>query len=260
LRVGYALHSEGGVRSLLVCLGLAGVSAIVGIRHRPEPADAAHTSRPLHIQSISLDGRSLPSLRPVLSVQAGDLYNAAKAAHDRAALERALLERGYLGAKVDGPRVTYDVTGGVFVTYAITQGPVFHVRNVTVTGATEINAGVVTLGAGEVVAADRIEHARLALAERLAVRGAPVTVVAKVYPDESAAVADVELAATPRAAVSFPCGGDARPDDAGAIHADRHRLVERTCSARAAERRRRRFGRAREEGRAAPRADAALVR
>jgi outer membrane protein assembly factor BamA len=191
------LHSDDGVRSLLVCLGLAAVSAVVGIRHRPQPADAARVSRPLQIQSISLDGRSLPSLRPVLSLHAGDLFDAAKAAQDRAALESTLVERGYLSAKVDSPQVTYDMTGGVFMTYAITQGPLFHVRSVTVTGATQTNAGVVTIGVGEVVAADRIAHARLALAERLAVRGAPVTVVAKVYPDESAAVADVELAAAP---------------------------------------------------------------
>lgn len=195
--MGRALQIEAGVRSLLVCLGLAGISAIVGIRHRPEPADAARVSRPLEIQSISLAGRSLPSLRDALSLQAGDHYDAAKAAQDRASLERALVERGYLFAKVDGPQVTYDRTAGVFVTYAIAQGPLFHVRTVTVTGATELNAGVVTLGAGEVVAADRIAHARQALAERLAARGEPLRVVAKVYPDESAAVADVEFAATP---------------------------------------------------------------
>jgi outer membrane protein assembly factor BamA len=197
LRVGRALQLDGGVRSLLVCLGLAAVSAIVGMRHRPQPADAARVSTPLEIQSISLDGRSLPSLRDALSLHAGDRYDAAKAARDRGSLETALVERGYLGAKVTGPDVTYDATAGAFMTYAIEQGPLFHVRSVIVTGATETNAGVVTLGVGEVVAADRIEHARLALAERLAVRGAPVHVVAKVVPDKSAAVADVEFAATP---------------------------------------------------------------
>ena len=185
------------MRSLLVCLALAGASAVVGIRHRPQPADAARASRPLEIQSISLDGRALPSLRGVMSLEAGDRYDAAKAAQDRAALEAALVERGYLIAKVDFPQVTYDASGAVFLTYAITQGPLFHVRSVTVTGTTETMAGVVTLAAGEVVAADRIAQARLAMAERMAVRGKPASVVAKVVPDESAAVADVELAATP---------------------------------------------------------------
>jgi outer membrane protein assembly factor BamA len=155
------------------------------------------TSRPLEIQSISLDGRALPSLRPVLSLKAGERYDAAKAAQDRSELEASLVGRGYLNAKVEGPQVTYDATAGVFVTYAIAQGPLFHVRSVIVTGATETNAGVVTLRAGEVVAADRIEKARLALVERLAVRGKAASVVANVVPDESAAVADVELAATP---------------------------------------------------------------
>ncbi len=185
------------MRALLLCLGLAGLTAVVGIRHQPQPAEAQRASRPNEIQSISLDGRALPSLRPVLSLRAGDRYDAAKAAQDRAALEAALVDRGYLIAKVDSPQVTYDANGGVFVTYAITQGPLFHVRSVTVTGATETVAGVVTLAAGEVVAADRIKQARLALAERMAIRGKPASVVAKVIPDESAAVADVELAATP---------------------------------------------------------------
>lgn len=132
-----------------------------------------------------------------MTLEVGDRYDAAKAAHDRSALEAALVERGYLIAKVDFPQVSYDATGGVFVTYAIAQGPLFHVRTVTVTGTTETMAGVVTLAAGEVVAADRIEKARLAMAERMAVRGKPASVVAKVVPDETTPVADVELAATP---------------------------------------------------------------
>lgn len=185
------------MRALLVCLGLAGLAGWVGIRHQPRPAEAEARHAPQEIVSIAFDGRALPSLRDVLSLHVGDRYDAAKTARDRQALETALVERGYLGAKVGSAQVTYGATGGVFVTYAIAQGPLFHVRSVTITGATETNAGVVTLAAGEVVAADRIAHARGALAERLAARGTPVTVVANVRLDETAAVADVELAVTP---------------------------------------------------------------
>lgn len=188
------------MRALLVCLGLAGVFGWVGYLHLPldAKADPARVSRPDEVLSVSLDGRSLPSsLRPLLSLRAGERFDADKVVRDRSALLAALIDAGYLRAKVSDALVTHDTTGGVFVTYAIVQGPQFHVRNVVVTGVTDKDAGVVTLAAGEVVSADRIVHARHALAERLRVRGKSVAVTANVHPDPAGTVADVELTVTP---------------------------------------------------------------
>jgi outer membrane protein assembly factor BamA len=185
---------------LLVCLGLAGIVGGVGYLHLPNGAQAESTraGRPGDVQSVSLDGRSLPSnLRSVLSLHAGERFDADKVVRDRNALITALTDLGYLRAHVSDPVVTHDSTGGVFVTYAIAQGPQFVVRTVTVTGVTDKDAGVVTLAAGEIVAADRIVHARQALAERLRVRGKRGAVTANVHPDPAGTVADVELAVTP---------------------------------------------------------------
>ncbi len=79
------------------------------------------------------------------------------------------------------------------MTFQVTKGPVFKLRSVTVTGATERDAGVVTLSAGDDAIADRIERARQGLAETLSRRGKPSQVTVATRADLAAGVVDVEL-------------------------------------------------------------------
>ncbi|HSD85964.1 MAG TPA: POTRA domain-containing protein [Kofleriaceae bacterium] len=171
--------------------GVATISQVTMDRATAEPARTGHRQE---IVSVSLDGRGLPmsSLRELLTSHAGEAIDTAKLAHDRDALQAELEARGYLAAKVQPAKITYDE--GAFALFAIEQGPLFRVRGVTISGATEKDAGVVTIGVGEIATADRIKLARTALAERLSVRNKPVTVDANVHPDLTAAVVDIELA------------------------------------------------------------------
>lgn len=169
------------------------------IRHLPDDAQAEPTRevRPQEIQSVSLDGRDLPlaALRELLATRAGNLIDLDLLERDRLALADALVARGYLAAQVATPRVTYGAGGAVYVTFAITQGPLFRIRSVSVTGAAASDAGVVTLGGGEIADATRIALARQALEARLRVRGKHSLVVAKLAPDTNAALVDVVLSA-----------------------------------------------------------------
>jgi outer membrane protein assembly factor BamA len=189
------------VRSL-VLLTVFVVGSAVGLVHYLMPeAEAEATERavrPQEVQSVAIDGpRNLPlaAMRAELATHAGDLLDATKLDHDRSALERSLVARGYLDAKAQPAQVSFDSGGGAYVTFSIAHGPLFHVRAITVTGATPRDAGVVTLAVGETVVGDRIERAREALADRLAARGKPGTVAVALHVDEAAAAVDVELSA-----------------------------------------------------------------
>jgi outer membrane protein assembly factor BamA len=193
------------VRTFAILAVLAAAIAYVAIRHLPEEA-SAHPARPVPAQAsrdgfvrgIAFEGEMLPvaALRAQLSVRPGDALDREALFRDRAALETYLASSGYLAAKVEPAQVHVEVGGAVYVTFAIAQGPRFHVRSVTVTGAAVKDAGVVTLGPGEIVSADRIARARDALVQRLAARGKRIAeVVANVALDHDAAVADIELVA-----------------------------------------------------------------
>jgi outer membrane protein assembly factor BamA len=188
------------MRSLLLAAGLAAAAAWGLVRHLPEGEARAEPQivRSQELESVALDAHDLPvtSLREVLASRAGDPLDRAKLEHDRAALQNALAARGYFAAKVGAADVSFDEHGGAYVTFAIDQGPEFHVRTVEVTGATAKDAGVVTLTAGEVASPARFAQAREALAERLAARGKPATVTVEVTTDEAAAAVDVVLSAT----------------------------------------------------------------
>lgn len=179
---------------------MAAVALFLAIRHFPVEAEA-DPARPGHAQEvrgIAFDGRSLPTqeLRALLSTHVGERIDMAKLAHDRAALEDALVARGFYAAHVADAQVVFDADGAAFVTFPIMQGPQFRVRSVTVTGATDADAGIVTLSEGEVIQAERLDQVRTVLAERLASRaGRPADVIATVRPDLSAGVVDVTLAA-----------------------------------------------------------------
>jgi outer membrane protein assembly factor BamA len=138
----------------------------------------------------------MADLRATLTSHAGDQLDTAKLDADRTALEIALVDRGYLSAKVSTPHVMFDSNGGAFITFAVTQGPLFHIRSIAITGASSRDAGIVTISKGEVVRSDRLERARDAMAERLVARGKQANVVSvKLAPDEAAAAVDVVLAA-----------------------------------------------------------------
>ena len=96
-------------------------------------------------------------------------------------------------AEVDPAVVTFADGGGAFVTFAIRQGALFHLRDVRVTGPAARTAGVVTIATGEIAEAARISRARQGVADALANRG-KASVDAKLHVDSAAAMVDVELA------------------------------------------------------------------
>jgi len=186
------------VRSVLLLLALAVAGTWAVVTHLPESeaqAEAITVARPQEIQSVSLDGRNLPlaALRDVLLTKPGALINLDTLSRDRSVLEETLVARGYLAAHVADARVTFGTGGATYVTFPIEAGPMFHIRSVSITGASELDAGVVTLGAGETADASRLTLARQALQARLEVRSKHSLVVTKLAPDLAAGVVDVEL-------------------------------------------------------------------
>lgn len=187
------------MRPLLLLVALALVGGWVFIRHLPEEAQAEPTygARLQEVSSVSFDGRDLPvaALRAALTTRPGQLVDLDALTRDRVVLEEVLVGRGYLSAKVADPRVTFGAGGAVFVTFAIEQGPLYRIANVTVTGASAEDAGVVTLGAGDVADAHRIALARQALEARLRVRDTHRAVHVELRPDPERAVVTIELVA-----------------------------------------------------------------
>jgi outer membrane protein assembly factor BamA len=187
------------MRSLLLVLagvaGLAGCEAQAAIASRGEVTADLGTTK--GIQSVAIDGDNLPLavLRDVLVTKVGGELDPARLAADRVSLERALAARGYLAAHVDPAEVSYSA-GRAFVTFPVEQGAVFKVRSIRVTGATERDAGVVTLAVGDPAIESRIEHARQLLADHLARRGKRMDVTVHVTRDEAGAAVDVELIAS----------------------------------------------------------------
>ena len=201
------------MKSLLVpaLVAAAAAGAWATVRHLPgsvsssaeAPAAAepspAQISAQREVQSIALDGgRGLPlaSLRDCLATHQGDQLDAGRLAQDRAALEHELESRGYLAARVEPAIVTFSPSGGAYVTFPITAGPVFKLRSVTVKGAPIKDASVVTLIAGDEAVASRIERARVTLADALGRRGKPATITVALTTDAAAAAVDVELVAS----------------------------------------------------------------
>lgn len=147
------------------------------------------------VRSVALDGRRVLSsqLREVIGTRPGALLDADQLPRDRDAMERALADLGYLAARVEPARVTFDAAGAAYVTFAVDQGPMFHLRNVAVTGAGK-DATVVTLAAGDDALRSRIERARGELADALGRRGRPAQVELSIHTDVAAAAVDVVLA------------------------------------------------------------------
>jgi outer membrane protein assembly factor BamA len=187
------------VRSFVLLTALAIAAGWVGIRHLPARAEAdiVRPAPSREVQSISFDGRALPlaTLRDALATKQGDIVDAEKLASDRESMIAALAARGYLAAQV-GPARIVQTDRGAFVTFTVEPGPQFRVRSVSVAGATQLEAGVVTLAAGEIVDGHRIERAREALADRLAARGKRRDVLVHLSTDDDRALVDIELVAS----------------------------------------------------------------
>jgi hypothetical protein len=189
------------VRSIVFVVALVIVAAWLMIRRGPVTSANAETAvdRPIarleQVRSVSLDGHRLPAarLRAVLETHPGDQLDAGRLGRDRDAMERALSDLGYLAAHVEPAQVTFDAAGAAYVTFEVDQGPMFHLRNVEVTGPGK-GAAVVTLAPGAAAVGGRIEQARSALAEGLTLRGRPATVELSVRTDLAAAAVDVVLA------------------------------------------------------------------
>jgi hypothetical protein len=189
------------VRSLAIFMAVVIVAAWAMFRHLPntsanaEAAVGRPITRPQEVRSIALDGHRLltSQLREVLETHPGEQLDTARLERDRDAMERALAGLGYLAARVEPAVVTFDTAGAAYLTFEIDQGKLFHLRNVSVTGPGK-DAAVVTLAPGDDAVRDRIDHARLALAEGLARRKLPATVELSVHTDLAAAAVDVVLA------------------------------------------------------------------
>lgn len=181
------------MKSLLVLIAAVAATAWVAVRHLPqgEAEAAAATARTQEIQSVALDGgRGLPlaALRDVLATHRGDQLDANRLVQDRAALEGELATRGYLAARVEPAVVTFSPTGGAYITFQISAGPMFRLRSIKSAGAS-----IVTLTSGDDAVASRIERARQALSDDLARRGKSATVTVALHPDAATAAVDVEL-------------------------------------------------------------------
>ena len=187
------------MRSIVVLCLVTAVAGGVLVYELPEGEAEAegHISRPQEVESVALDGKDLPvaALRQVLSTRTGDQLDPDKLAADHDALVTALVARGYLEARVAKAQVMFDAAGGAFITFDMTTGPLFHVRDVRVIGAAERDTGIVTIARGEVVRADRLEQARAALATRLLARGKPATVALDLEHDALTSSVDVVLRA-----------------------------------------------------------------
>jgi hypothetical protein len=166
---------------------------------RPEANGEAALNRPVarlqEVRSISLEGKKLPlaRLRGVLTTRAGEPLDRAHLDRDRDAMERELGDLGYLAARVEPAVVSFDAAGAAYVTFEVDPGKLFHLRNVEITG-TGRDVVVVTLAAGDDAIRDRIEQARLAMADVLARRGKAPAVELSVHTDLAAAAVDVVFA------------------------------------------------------------------
>ena len=162
-----------------------------------ESATSVAASRPQQVQSVSIDtpsstreARRLPlaELRALITTKPGEQLDAFKLDADRRALEESLVARGYLAAHVAAPSVTFGKNGGAFVVFDVDRGPMYHVRNVEVTGP-NANA-VITLSPGDEAIGTHVDRARQALVDASRTKS-PVDV--QLHEDAATASLDVTL-------------------------------------------------------------------
>ncbi|HEX8112453.1 MAG TPA: POTRA domain-containing protein, partial [Kofleriaceae bacterium] len=127
------------VAGLIIAAVIVAVWAM--FRHGPVTAANAEVAvdqpvaRLQEVRSVGLDGRRVLSarLREVIATRPGAQLDADRLRSDRDVMERALADLGYLAARVEPAKVTFDAAGAAYVTFAVDQGPMFHLRNVEVT-------------------------------------------------------------------------------------------------------------------------------
>lgn len=158
-------------------------------------AQAQAQAQTQEVRSVAFDGRRLmlARLRGAIATRPGVPLDADRLRADREAMERMLADLGYLAARVEPAAVTFDAGGAAYVSFAVDQGPMFHLRNIEITGGGR-DATVVTLSPGDDAARGRIERARQELAEALGRRGRSTQVELSVKTDVAAAAVDVVLA------------------------------------------------------------------
>jgi hypothetical protein len=183
----------------LAAVVVAGTGLAARYLHRGE-AYAEAVMKPVRtqeVQSVAIDTPSLPrqehripsaELRSLLATKPGEMLDAQALVHDRKAIQDALVARGYLSATVDEAHVTFAKTGGAYVVFDVTRGPMYRLRTITVTGPGAKDADVVTIASGDEALPARIERAKQTLADATRLQ---VEVV--LHEDEKAASLDVEL-------------------------------------------------------------------
>lgn len=195
-RPGPPVALMGGVKSLLVFVSVAAVGAYVAFQQLPSGEARATPASPHEgmVVSITLDGQNLPlaALRTVLSSHPGDQLDKEVLEKDRAAMSEALVARGFLAATVKPAVITWS-DDAAYISYDITQGPMFRIGQVLVTGATDKDA-VITISSGDDAIASRIESARQTLADNLARRGKRHDVAIASSLDRAHGVVDITLA------------------------------------------------------------------
>jgi len=194
------------VRAALLLSVLVAIATWAVVRQLPESRAEVIVPVPAgQVQSVAIDeqrvgsqdrGLPLHDLRATLTTRPGEPLDDATLVADRAALEDLLEARGYLAAKVAPAAVVFGRNGGAYVVFDVERGPLFHLRNVTITGPGERDATVLTLAAGDEASRDRIARARQVLEDALARRSTRARVELRIEAHPATATVDVELATT----------------------------------------------------------------
>jgi hypothetical protein len=182
------------VRVTLFLLGVLALCVAGAIHQLPNDARAAVLATSQDVHSLSIDGAGLPlaQLRDSLGTRVGAPVDTDQLERDRVTLEAMLEARGYLGAQVGSPTVTFGPRGA-YVVFAVDRGPLFHLRSVTLAGDGWKHAGVVTLAAGDEAHGARLEAARREAEATLSRSGRPGRIELFVVPDRAEALVDVTL-------------------------------------------------------------------
>jgi outer membrane protein assembly factor BamA len=152
---------------------------------------------PQQIRSLRLDGDRLPVtiLGAKLATKVGDTLDMVRLIADRQALRDTLVGRGYWAAEVSAPDIVFGDDGGAHITIRIATGPVFHVRDVAITGdRSDALRSELTLAAGDDVSPERLARNADLLASFLRRSGAPsAEVTVETTTDLAARAVDVRF-------------------------------------------------------------------
>jgi outer membrane protein assembly factor BamA len=183
------------VRVIVLLTLLTMIGAAVTVHQLPSDARAAAVVAGSHdVASVAIDGEGLPfaQLREAIATRVGERVDTDQLERDRASLQTTLEARGFLGAKVGSPTVTFGARGA-YVVFPVERGPLYHLRSVTLEGPSWAAAGVVTLASGDEANSERLASARRAAEDTLARSGKRLRVELVMHPDPTEALVDVTL-------------------------------------------------------------------